>query len=129
MSTKKLTDLSDEAVQKQLKQLEDYFGEPVLPMSQYCAAFRTWADCIVKNNKDPKLTQKGWNNHGSEYAEMVMRIMIDIDKSSLLGRLLYGKEKLRTKMCPEHKGHWNGQAMMMGNCPHQCDGTGWLREE
>lgn len=53
---------------------------------------------------------------------------MDIRKSNLLGRLLYAKEKFRTRMCPLHKGHWSGHAMFFEKCPHQCDGTGWLRE-
>lgn len=35
------------------------------------------------------------------------------------------REKLREEMCPEHKGEWNGQAMLDG-CKHGCHGTGWL---
>jgi len=53
---------------------------------------------------------------------------IDIRKSNLLGRLLYAKEPLRTRLCPLHKGHYNGEAMFFEKCPHLCDGTGWLRE-
>ena len=60
---------------------------------------------------------------------------IDIRKSNLLGRLLYAKEPLRTRMCPIHKGqrtkdkgHWNRQAMFFAKCHLLCDGTAWLRE-
>lgn len=58
----------------------------------------------------------------------VEHVFLSIRKSNLLARVLYDGEKVRTTQCPEHKGKWNGQAMLMG-CPHKCGGTGWLREE
>ena len=61
-------------------------------------------------------------------ANEVSHVFLSIRKSNFLARVLYGGEKVRTTQCPEHKGKWNGQAMLMG-CPHKCGGTGWLREE
>lgn len=55
-----------------------------------------------------------------------------IRKSNLLARLLYGGEKLRPTMCPEHKGVWSGIEWRMDEssnvCPHGCNLTGWIPE-
>src|SRR5260370_17317421 len=107
--------------------LEEFYGEAVLPLGNFCHAMELWMDCIVKNNTDPTLTQQGIN-HGQKYFESLKFMRVDIRKSNLLGRLLYAKEPLRTRMCPLHKGHWNGQAMLLQKCHLLCDGTGWLRE-
>jgi hypothetical protein len=128
MSNRKIADIRNEVVAAQLKQLEEYFGEPVLPMSKYCEAFTIWTTCIINNNKDPKLVEP-WGGQGKDYHDKLGHIMMDIRKSNLLARILYDKEEFRTEQCPEHKGHWSGNAMLMGNCPHACDGTGWLRAE
>lgn len=61
-------------------------------------------------------------------AAEVGHVFLQIRKSNLLYRLLYGGQSVRAKMCPKHKGKWDGQAMLKG-CPHNCDGTGWLRED
>ena len=118
---------SKEEAQEHLRRLEQFYGRPVLPLGDFCEAIGTWMDCIVKNNTDPAL-KRGGMEHGNEYYEFLNRMRIDIMKSNLLGRLLYAKEPLRTRMCPLHKGHYSGQAMFFEKCPHLCDGTGWLRE-
>ena len=118
---------SKEEAHELLRRLEQFYGQPVLPLSNFCDAMELWMDCIVKNNTEPALMQEGIN-HGQKYFEYLKFMRIDIRKSNLLGRLLYAKEPLRTRMCPIHKGHWNGQAMFFEKCNLLCDGTGWLRE-
>jgi len=118
---------NDEEAQELLKRLEQYYGQPVLPLGSFCRAMKAWMDCIVKNNTDPALLQ-AWDNHGNRYFSFLGQLYIDVRKSNLLGRLLYAKEPLRTRMCPSHKGHYNGDAMFFNKCSHLCDGTGWLRE-
>jgi hypothetical protein len=110
--------LTDEQVKEMLLKLEDHFGEPVRPVSDYCKAFETWFGVVTK-----KAMQAG----DRQTITSMNSVRISIKKSNLLARLIYGGEKLRTKECPIHKGKWNGQAMLMG-CEHNCDGTGWLRE-
>jgi hypothetical protein len=110
-----------------LRRLEQFYGQPVLPLENFCHAMELWMDCIVKNNTDSTIIQGG-TNHGQKYFEFLNQMRIDIRKSNLLGRLLYAKEPLRTRMCPIHKGHWNGEAMFFKKCNLLCDGTGWLRE-
>lgn len=63
-----------------------------------------------------------------EAAHRVERTFLSIRKSNLLARLLYSGEKLRTVMCPEHKGKWSGIEWSDNVCPHKCQLTGWVQE-
>lgn len=109
------------------RRLEQFYGQPVLRLDNFCHAIELWMDCIVKNNTDPVLHRDAIK-HGHIYFELLNLIRIDIRKSNLLGRLLYAKEPVRTRICPIHKGHFNAEAMFFEKCPLLCDGTGWLRE-
>ena len=121
--------LSKEEARELLRRLEQFYGEPVLPLHKFCQAVELWMECIRKNNTDSGLTQgRGYALQGREYFKSLNQIRIDIRKSNLLGRLLYAKEQFRTRLCPLHGGHWSGEAMFFKKCPHLCDGTGWLRE-
>lgn len=119
--------LSMQEARELLQHLEQFYKEPVLPLGKFCYAMERWMDCIVKNNTDPTLMQ-GEAGHGYRYFRSLSQMRIDIRKSNLLGRLLYAREPLRTRMCPLHKGHYDGETMFFKKCPHLCDGTGWLRE-
>lgn len=61
-------------------------------------------------------------------ASAVDDVFLQISKSALLDRLLYGGEPVRTKPCPEHKGRWSGLEFGENMCPHGCQLTGWLPE-
>jgi hypothetical protein len=61
-------------------------------------------------------------------AESIGFVFLQIHKSSLLDRLLYCGQKLRTKRCPEHKGHWIGLESDLNYCKFGCGFTGWLPE-
>lgn len=112
--------LSDEQAAAMLHALTKHFGQPVLPVKQYCDALEIWAGAIIK------LKQKGDKyGQGSEYADVLPRIMTDIRKSNFLARLIYEGEKLRTIECPEHKGKLS-MGFFQNPCPHGCDYTGWL---
>ena len=113
--------------QELIKRLEQYYGAPVLPLPNFCRAMSIWMDCILKNNTDSSLL-RATPNHGHRYFGFLEEVYVDIRKSNLLARLLYGEEPVRSRMCPIHKGHWDGDAMFFKKCPHLCDGTGWLRE-
>jgi hypothetical protein len=100
----------------------------VLPVGEYCAALRNWAQAIAEGVRD-----NGKDNaQGGDYTHLLHRIMIDIEKSALLNRLIYNGGVFRTQKCPTHKGRLN-MAEWIGNpyeplCEHRCDGTGWLRD-
>ena len=114
---------SKEEAHELLGRLEQFYGEPVLPLGNFCHAMELWMDCIVKNDTAPALIQEVIN-HGQKYFESLKFMRIDIRKSNLLGRLLYAKEPLRTHMCLIHKGHWNGQAMFLRNATSCVTGRG-----
>lgn len=95
--------MTEAEAQDLIRQLEEHYGEPVQPVSAYCHAFKTWADTVA------------------HLIPAVRGIEISVTKSNLLARLIYGKERLRTTPCPEHKGHWSG---LFIEC--ECQGTGWL---
>ena len=48
---------SKEEAHELLRRLEQFYGEPVLPLGDFCDAMELWMNCIVKNNTDPTLTQ------------------------------------------------------------------------
>jgi hypothetical protein len=125
MSDEKLTNDEAEAL---LKKLSRHFREPVLPMRRYCDGLRTWADCIVELNAPGRTFGRDYGEEsykfGASYAGDLAHILRDISKSSLLARILYGGERLRTRPCPEHQGKWSG----IGSCPYGCGDTGWIQE-
>jgi hypothetical protein len=102
----------------QLKLLEEHFGEPVQPVSRYCGSLETWASAVRQNPDMARLSQS------------IGEVFLAIRKSNLLARLIYGGQKLRTRKCPVHKGHWSGCVFEDPGCG--ClDGsnvTGWLAE-
>jgi|SRR5437016_2977598 len=122
---------SKEEAHELLRRLEQFYGEPVLPLGNFCHAMELWMDCIVKNNTDPALIQESVN-HGQKYFESLKFMRIDIRKSNLLGRLPAAccmPRNHSARACVRFtKGHWNGQAMFSSKCHLSCDGTGWLRE-
>lgn len=99
-----------------LTQLKDHFGEPVMPVSKYCEALDHW----IEIQKTRTTVEK---------AKVITNLRFQINKSYLLARLIYGGETFRTELCPIHNGTWDGQAMLLGNCPHRCDGSGYLRAQ
>lgn len=98
-------------------------NEPLVSLSTFCNAMRTWFRCIQQGIE--RAEAEGRIGHGADYADMLLRIETDISKSSLLARLLYDGEELRTRECPEHKGRWSG----IGPCRHGCGMTGWIPNE
>lgn len=94
----------------------------------------------VRNRLKEKRTERDYKleelkNFEATY-ESINYAFMRIKKSCLLDRLLYGGEKLRSKMCPVHKGTWSGiecgpsnDGTFQGNvCPHGCQLTGWIPE-
>jgi hypothetical protein len=120
--------MTDPEAKEMLALLSKHFGEPVLPLGKVCNAVYGWMRCIEEANARAKLT-KAWAQ-GSNYSDHLTQIRHDIMKSALMGRLIYGGEKVRTKMCPLHHGKQEMHIHLGAEpqCPHECDGTGWLRE-
>jgi hypothetical protein len=164
------TKLTDDQAEGMLRQLTEHFKQPVMPISKYCDAFRTWEKAIyaradrLKYDLYPGMSQVSgpeaeadWEKYKNEMADpstveiprrweihnlkgfisavtQVQSVSTMIRKSSLLARLLYGGEKLRPTMCPEHKGTWSGLEFpaMPGfdarTCEHGCNLIGWIPE-
>jgi hypothetical protein len=117
---------TEEEVHAALVMLREHYKQPVLPINEYCSALDTWLACIQALNAEGPQAGQGASHYelqGESYYEVLDEIRIDIAKSNLLGRLLYGGENLRTMPCPQHKGHWSGY---QEDCPLGCGMTGWL---
>lgn len=115
--------LPDQAVVYFEQQLAQHYGEPVRPVSAYCEAFEQWFDIIrttaLARAKDDPLRTLGEALNGVAFT-----LPLAIRKSSLLWRLIYGGEPLRTERCPTHWGVWSGLPSFGNDC--ECDLTGWL---
>lgn len=148
--------LTPEQAEAMLKQLSEHYRTPVMPVSRYCASLQAWrraqSDRVARLRANTFLGIEGppddlqtqaakdsywaWKKSGSygyqELRELEVELLaIDnlnrrVLKSNLLARLIYGGEKIRTRMCPKHKGVWSG--MPSSNCEHGCQHTGWLPE-
>lgn len=112
--------LTPEQAEAMLKRLSRHFRQPVLPIRRYCDALCLYADILSEQ------CAPGRSEHprGEGYVHLLQGTIRDIRKSNLLARLLYAREKLRTRPCPEHKGQWSG----IDECPYGCGSTGWLPE-
>lgn len=113
---------SDEA-ELMLAKLAVHFREPVLPVSRYCNSLRTWRECVIEAWKSDGATEE---SRFSGLVRSIWDVELAIDKSSLLDRLIYWGEPLRTRKCPKHQGHWSGLPHPANNC--ECGLTGWLPE-
>lgn len=97
--------------------LSEFFRERIAPVDRYCEAFRQWHRALIARGgyKDPTV--------------MAIEVVLGgLSKSSMLDRLIYGGEKLRTEKCPDpkHAGVWQGLDDMSHICLHGCGNTGWL---
>lgn len=83
--------MTEKEAKKLLKELSDYYKQPVLPVSEYCSKFYEWVDLYLKGGNDFHETPT-----------------ISVEKSCLLDRLLYCGENPSQTPCPVHKGMWSG---------------------
>jgi len=85
-------------------------------IKEYCDKLYEWAAIIkstyaeietqIKNGElEPKQVIYP---QVKELPEALDIVMLAIQKSSLLGRTMYGGQKPRTKKCPVHQGRWSG---------------------
>ena len=120
--------MNEDDAKKMLVQLSQYYGEPVMRVSDFCGRlFKTFEAVSDEarreaDGEDPK----------TEAADFVAawRSLWTARKSNLLWRVLYGGEMPRTERCPIHKGKWAGCAWGDDACPHCMSGsnvTGWVK--
>ncbi len=117
--------MTDEEAEALLKQLSDHYKQPVMPVQRYCDALRAWENVL-------------WQNADTqEIAKAASATFMAIVKSNMLSRLIYDGEKVRTRKCPIHDGHWSGcrwdepfcDCQMMENGEYGSNVTGWLPQE
>ncbi len=126
--------MTDSEAELALANLAKHYRQPVMPLRRFCTAMDEWANAIRENNHRPDGEFGHYDikshRHGHDYVEHLGHIIIDIQKSALLFRLLYIGEKRRTVRCPEHHGElqmgeWINDASTE-RCGHGCGGTGWM---
>lgn len=112
-SLKETAEKAWEAYRAAKKEIED-------PLKAYAAAGKMEFDKRYYALQDLKSYES--------LADAVGHVFLQISKSNMLARVLYAGEKVRTKMCPEHKGKWSGIEWRDNQCPHGCQLTGWIQE-
>lgn len=119
---------SDEEIDKFLQRFKE--GAPVMPVNFFCDFLKEWqrlAEQPLPDEAPESLARR------KERAEKTGFVFIQIMKSNLLSRTIYGGEKPRKVACPVHKGRWSGCALTgdtecKGACADGSNVTGWLRE-
>lgn len=123
--------LTPEQVKAMTDALSRHHNCRVAPVNDYCQGFYDWHDAIKAKVARIRAGEENESAFELEQWEAVLTalatLVLPIGKSSMLDRRIYGGEKLRTRMCPEHKGRWVG--LPFGPSPCGCDLTGWLRED
>jgi len=115
--------MTAEDAEQMLADLAKHFHEPVMPVSRYCNALRTWRDAV----RDAFCTDGGeFDSRFNKLVSAIDIVELAITKSSLLDRLIYWGESLRTRKCPKHQGYWSGLPHSNNDC--ECGLTGWLPE-
>lgn len=103
----------------------DVSDGPTMHVNQYCNALDTWLGAL-----EAALAREPADEVLKDLVVAARRVKLAVTKSNLLYRLIYLGQRLRTRPCPEHKGHWSGYSEQP--CPHGCssglDVTGWLPE-
>lgn len=80
------------------KQLEEHYGQPVMPVDEYCRKFDQFFAL--------KEVQAHLGEEGMRHVQDLR--MFAIGKSCLLHRMVYCGEEPSTVPCPVHKGKWSG---------------------
>lgn len=124
--------LTPEQVKAMTDALSRHHNCRVAPVNDYCQGFYDWEKAIRDKLKRIEAgEEEDYADQDRAQWEPVLHALavlaMPIGKSSMLGRRIYGGEKLRTEMCPEHKGRWVG--LPYGETPCGCDLTGWLRAD
>lgn len=120
---------SEAEIDRFMKELEE--GTPVMPVTFICDALGEWAKLYREPVADPR---DGENERRLKVGESAQFVFLQIIKSNLLARVLYGGQEVRTVPCPVHKGRWSGCAIASeteckGACMDGSNVTGWLPEK
>lgn len=103
-----------------MHKLTAYFGERVCRASDHCSALLEWVRIM------------GESGYAPHVPEAYASIQLELIKSNLAARLVYGGEQVRKTPCPKHEGRWSGCVWGGQVCPEGCmygsNVTGWLPE-
>lgn len=110
--------------------LEEYkAGTPVMPVTFFCGFLQKWKDLYAVPHEEER--HEGEMKRRDEFIGTVNDVFLQIRKSNLLWRMIYGGEQARTEPCPVHKGRWSGcnvpeETPCKGACMSGNNVTGWL---
>lgn len=114
-----MSELTTKRAEEMLAQLTEFYGERVTTASNHCSALLEWMRVMTESGYAPEVA-KTWG-----------LMQINLLKSNLAARLVYGGEQVRTEQCPIHLGHWSGCVWGDGMCTEGCmygsNVTGWLK--
>jgi len=91
-----MTKISNEMAGQMRKQLEEHYGQPVLPVGEHCQKLLTYLE-TAREYLEPRIGELA-----------LQELELAVSKSAFLLRMLYYGEEPRTVPCPVHKGHWSG---------------------
>lgn len=119
---------SEEEIDKFLQRFKE--GAPVMPVNFFCDFLKEWHSLIGQVPPEEDAQEKTYRE--DKYGK-IQYVFIQIMKSNLLSRTIYGGEKPRQTPCPVHKGRWSGCRLTedmecKGACADGSNVTGWLRE-
>jgi hypothetical protein len=129
--------LDDETRLHYEAELRKHYGDVIVPLNRVCNAIFEWLRVIHEEHLE---TEDDGSRDEALHAiakavdligGSTLSVSIMARKSNLLARLIYANQKVRTKKCPEHKGHWSGYYSISEGPCECCDGldiTGWLPE-
>lgn len=109
-------------------------SEPTLPLKDFCKALQTWQQLYKSDFQFERAVHPGLIDiieypNGAKAikvapSELISWVFLQITKSCLLDRMIYGKEQPSQTPCPVHKGKWSGiHFIWPGSVWHNIDGT------
>jgi len=107
-------------------------GIPVMPVTFFCDFLKQWAQLYGQPVESERYV--GQREERQKLRDQADYVFFQIIKSNLLYRTIYCGEPVRTKPCPDHKGHWSGcnlpeDTSCKGACMYAGNITGWLPNE
>lgn len=118
--------------------------DSTIELERYIAAFETWAHVADQGTEiEHTIARVAAYLRGRHRGRVEIEVLckdatswlrtqafpsLDVGKSCLLGRMIYGGEELRTRPCPVHKGMWSGCSpnACAAGCGYGMNITGWL---
>lgn len=150
---------NEEQAQAMLKELRAFYKQPVMPISKYCDALRTWQRCMYDraidlraelfpgiHGDDGPLREKAWNDSNlamknrieeSNYAVQDLHRFETVAESINFVAIQISKSALLDRLLyvgeplrtKKCPTHKGTWSGLFGDCEHGCELTGWLPTE